>query len=150
MQSGHSAQDSLTLTCESSIGYTVSYDIGDALFSHMTLQEIVVMIHDGEYGRAISSLEHEVKDETRTPVERLEYCNWLAECNHRLEDYQECGNWYLEGVRIILSEKIDNRSKAKQALPLCDKALESYEKGGDSADVLVAARVRQYVIGLAK
>ena len=120
------------------------------MLGRMSLQEIVVMIHDGEYGRAISSLEFEVKNETRTPAERLEYCKWLAECNHRIEDYQECGNWYLEAVRIVLAEKIDNRTKAKQALPLCDKALESYEKGGDSADVLVAARVKQYVVGLAK
>jgi hypothetical protein len=116
----------------------------------MSLQEIVVMIHDGEYGRAISSLEHEVKDEMKPAPERIECCKWLAECNLRLEDHQECGNWYLEAVRIILSGQADQRSKAKQALPLCDKALEAYEKGGDSADVLVAARVKQYLLGLLK
>lgn len=116
----------------------------------MSLQEIVVMIHDGEYGRAISSLEHEVKDEMKTAAERVECCRWLAECNLRLEEHQECGNWYLEAVRIILSGQADPRSKAKQALPLCDKALEAYEKGGDSADVLVAARVKQYLAGLLK
>jgi hypothetical protein len=116
----------------------------------MSLQEIVVMIHDGEYGRAISSLEHEVKDEAKPPQIRIEYCKWLAECNHRMEDYQECGKWYLEAVRIILSAPGDGRSKAKAALTLCDRAIESYEKGGDSADVLVAARVKQYVVGLAK
>jgi hypothetical protein len=116
----------------------------------MSLQEIVVMIHEGEYSRAIASLEHEVKDEAKPPSERVEYCKWLAECNHRLEDNQECGNWYMEAVRIILSEQIDRTAKAKQALPLCNKALESYEKGGDSADVLVAARVKQYLAGLAR
>ena len=116
----------------------------------MSLQEIVVMIHDGEYGRAISSLEHEVKDESKPPEVRVEYCKWLAECNQRLEDYQECGNWYLEAVKIVLSGREDGRAKAKAALPLCDRALESYEKGGDSADVLVAAKVRQYVVGLGK
>jgi len=114
----------------------------------MSLQEIIVMIHEGEYGRAISSLEHEVKDETRSSRERLELCKWLAECNLRLEDYQECGNWYLEAVRIILSVQGDGRSKAKEAAPLCDKAIESYGKGGDPSDVLVAARVKQYVVGL--
>jgi hypothetical protein len=116
----------------------------------MSLQEIVVMIHNGEYGRAISSLEHEVHDESIPPHERVEYCKWLAECNRRLEDHEECGNWYLEAVRIILSERVDAKSKARQALPLCDKALESYEKGGDSADVLVAARVKQYLVGLVR
>lgn len=114
----------------------------------MGLQEIVVMIHGGEYGRAISSLEHEVHDETKPPSERIEYCKWLAECNSRLEDQQECGNWYIEAVRIILSEQIDQKLKAKQGLPLCDKALEAYEKGGDAADVLVAARLKQYLVGL--
>ncbi len=114
----------------------------------MSLQEIVVMIHDGEYGRAIASLEFAVKDETKTARERAEYCRWLAECNQRLEDYQEAGNWYLEAVKLTLSEQADNRSKAKQALPLCEKALEAYEKGGGAADVLVAARVKQYVVGL--
>jgi len=116
----------------------------------MSLQDIVVMIHDGEYGRAISSLEHEVKDETKPPEVRVEYCKWLAECNHRLEDYQECGNWYLEAVRIILSGQGDGRSNVKAALTLCDRAIESYEKGGDTADVLVAARVKQYAAGLGK
>jgi hypothetical protein len=108
------------------------------------------MIHNGEYGRAISSLEHEVHDETTPPPRRVECCKWLAECNRRLEDHQESGNWYLEAVKIILSELIDGRSKAEQALPLCDKALESYEKGGDAADVLVAAKVKQYLSGLVR
>jgi len=116
----------------------------------MSLQEIVIMIHDGEYGRAIASLEFEVKDESKPPQTRVECCKWLAECNHRLEDYQEAGNWYIEAVRIILGSQADNRSKAKQALPLCNSALEAYEKGGDSADVLVAARVKQYLVGLSK
>jgi len=116
----------------------------------MSLQEIVVMIHDGEYGRAIASLEFEVKDESKPLQTRVECCRWLAECNQRLEDYQEAGNWYIEGVRIILGSQEDNRSKAKQSLPLCDGALEAYEKGGDSADVLVAARVKQYLVGLGK
>jgi len=116
----------------------------------MSLQEIVVMIHDGEYGRAISSLEHEVKDETRAPAEKVEYCRWLADCNQKMDDSQEAGNWYLEAVRIILSTQGDNRSKAKQALPLCDKAVEAYQKGGDAADVLVASRVKQYLVGLSR
>lgn len=114
----------------------------------MGLQEIVVMIHEGEYGRAISSLEREVHDATKTPKERTECCEWLAECSYRLEDYKESGNWYLEAVRTILSEQVDEKSKARRALPLCAKALEAYGKGGDSADVLVAARVKQYLVGL--
>ncbi len=116
----------------------------------MSLQEIVIMIHNGEYSRAISSLESDVQTGNLTPSQKAEYCRWLAECNHRLEDYEECGNWYLEAVRAILSEKINQKSKASQALPLCDKALEAYEKGGDPADVLMASRVKQYVIGLSK
>ena len=106
------------------------------------------MIHDGEYGRAIASLESEVKDESKPPQTRVEYCRWLAECNLRLEEYQEAGTWYIEAVRIILQTDADNKSKAKEGLPLCNKALEAYEKGGDSADVLVAARVKQYLVGL--
>ena len=116
----------------------------------MSLQEIVVMIHDGEYGRAIASLEHEVHDQSRTAAERVEYCKWLAECNRRLEENEEAGNWYVEGVRIILSGEGERKSKVRRALPLCDQALEAYEKGGDAADVLVAARLRQYLISLGK
>jgi len=116
----------------------------------MSLQEIVVMIHDGEYGRAIASLEFEVKDESKPTQTRVEYCKWLAECNHRLEDYQEAGNWYIEAVRIILASQAGSKEKAEQGLPLCNRALEAYEKGGDSADVLVAARVKQYLVGLSR
>jgi len=116
----------------------------------MSMQEIVVMIHNGEYGRAISSLEHDVKDETLTPQQRVECCRWLAECNLRLEENGEAGNWYVEAVRITLSTPADNKAKARAALPLCAKALEAFEKGGDAADVLVAARLKQYLIGLSK
>ncbi len=116
----------------------------------MSLQEIVVMIHNGEYGRAISSMEHEVHDDAKPASQRLEYCKWLAECNKRLEDHQEAGNWYLEAVKVILSESIDPKAKAKQGLPLCNGALEAFEKGGDPADVLVASRVKQYLVGLSR
>ena len=116
----------------------------------MTLQEIVVMIHNGEYGRAISSLEFQAKDETRPVPERVECCRWLAECNIRLEDRKSGGDWYLEAVKLTLSQKAGQKAKAKQALPLCDKALECFKQEGDSADVLVAARLRQYLIGLSR
>lgn len=119
-------------------------------FVGVSLQEIVVMIHNGEYGRAISSLEHDVRDEELSPQQKAEYCGWLAECNLRLEDHREAGDWYLEAVRAVLSSRLDDRSKARQALPLCAKALEAYEKGGGPADVLVAARLKQYLIGLSK
>jgi len=116
----------------------------------MSLQDIVILIHNGEYGRAISSLEREASDESRSPMERVEYFKWLAECNTRLEDPQEAGKWYLEAIRMILSQQMDGRSKAKLALPLCEKALECYKQGGDSADVLVAARLKQYLLGLSR
>jgi hypothetical protein len=138
------------LSSRSSYDYTVSYDSGRHFRSRMSLQDIVVMIHNGEYGRAIASLENDVRDETMAPVKRVEYCTWLAECNRRLEDYQECGNWYVEAVRIILGEPLDPKSKATQALPICEKALDAYQKGGDAADVLVAARLKQYLVGLAR
>ena len=116
----------------------------------MSLSEIMVMMHGGEYGRAMNALEFGVKDETKTVRERVECAAWLAECNIKMEDRKEAGNWYLEAVRIILSTQGDNRSKAKQALPLCDKAVEAYQKGGDAADVLVASRVKQYLVGLSR
>ena len=116
----------------------------------MSMQDIVVMIHNGEYGRAIASLETEAADRRKTPAERAECCRWLAECNQRLEDTEASGDWYLEAVKIILSQHVDERTRARQALPLCEKALECYKQGGDSADVLVAARVRQHLLGLVK
>jgi hypothetical protein len=114
----------------------------------MSLQEIVVMIHNGEYGRAISFLEHEAADGTKTPQEKIECCRWLAECNSRLGDFKESGDWYFEAVRTVLSEQRDQKSKVREALPLCEKALECYKQEGDVADVLVAARLRQYLLGL--
>jgi hypothetical protein len=116
----------------------------------MSLQEVVVMIHNGEYGRAISFLEHEASDDAKSADERAECYRWLAECNLRLEDNQEAGNSYLEAVKMILSQQVDQRTKAKQALPMCEKALECYKQGGEAADVLVAARLRQYLLGLLK
>jgi hypothetical protein len=117
----------------------------------MSFQEIMVLIHNGEYGRAISSLESEVSNESKPALERAEYCQWIAECHKRLQDSRASGDWYLEAIKRILSQKqVDNRTKAKQALPLCEKALESYKEDGDSADVLVAGRLKQYLLGLSK
>jgi hypothetical protein len=117
---------------------------------YMSLQEIIVLIHNEEYGRAISSLEHEASDESRSPLERAEYCKWLAECNKRLDDYKASGDWYLEGVSRILSQQKELKTKAREALPMCEKALESYKEGGDSVDVLVAVKLRQNLMELAR
>jgi hypothetical protein len=116
----------------------------------MSLQEIVVLIHNGEYGRAISDLEYEVSNGNKSPLEKLECCEWLAECNTRLGDHKEAGNWYLEAVKMVLAQQMDGKLKAKQALQLCGKALDCYKQGGDSVDVLVAARLRQYLLGLSR
>ena len=114
----------------------------------MSLQEIIVLIHNEEYGRAMSALEHEASNESRSPLERAEYCTWLAECHRRLEDYKMGGDWYLEAVKRVLSQQKDLKLKAKEALPACDKALECYKQGGDSVDVLVAAKLRQNLLEL--
>jgi hypothetical protein len=116
----------------------------------MSLQEIIVLIHGGEYGRAISSLEHEASNESRSPLERAEYCTWLAECHKRLEDYKSSGDWYLEAVKRVFLQQKDQKLKAKEALPACEKALECYRQGGDSVDVLVAAKLKQNLLELAK
>jgi len=116
----------------------------------MSLQDIVILVHNGEYGRAIASLEQAASDESKSALERVECYKWLAECNTRLEDHQEAGNKYLDAIRIILSQQMDGRSKAKFSLPLCEKALGCFKQGGDSADVLVAARLKQYLLGLSR
>lgn len=116
----------------------------------MTLQEAIVLIHNGEYERAIHSLEREASDENKSQFERAEYCEWLAECYCRLEDYNTGGDWYLEAIKRILSQDIEQKKKAQQALPLCEKALERYKQDGDPADVLMAARLKQYLLGLMK
>ena len=116
----------------------------------MTLQEAMVLIHNGEYERAIHSLESEASDETKAPFERAEYCEWVAECYTRLDDRRTGGDWYLEGIKRILSQEVEQKTKAQQAMRLCDKALECYKLDGDPADVLMTARVKQYLIGLMK
>jgi len=116
----------------------------------MPLQDIVVLIHNGEYGRAISTLETEASNKDNPPLERVEYYKWLAECHERVGDYQESANSLLEGVRVILATSLSGRAKAEQSVPLCDKALECFKQEGDSADVLMTARLKQYLIGLSR
>ena len=53
-------------------------------------------------------------------------------------------------MKVILSIPGDQKLKAKEAMPLAQDAMEAYEKGGDAADVLVAARLKQYLVGLSK
>jgi len=116
----------------------------------MSLKEAVVLMRGREYGRAISILEEGASSESRSASERAEYCEWVAECHRQLEDYKTCGDWYLEEVKRVFAQQIDIRLSAKQALPLSEKALESYKLGGDTADVLGAAKLKQRLISLSK
>lgn len=116
----------------------------------MILPEIITLIHKGDYGSAVSLLEHEVSDKSKPVLERVEYCNWLAECYQKLDDNKMSGDWYLEAVKAILSQKIGTKAEAKQALPYCEKALERYRIGGDAIDVLEAAKLKEKLITLSK
>ena len=115
----------------------------------MSLSEVMVLINGHEYGRAISILEDVASDESRSPAERAEFCDWLGECHRGLEDYKASGDWYLEAIKKIFLQRMEVRLKAKQALPYCEKALESYKLGGDTVDVLAAAKLRQRLLNLA-
>jgi hypothetical protein len=116
----------------------------------MSLREAMVLMHGQEYGRAISILEEGASSESKSPSEKAEFCAWVAECHRALEDYKMCGDWYLEAVKRIFSQQADVRLKAKQALPMSEKALESYKLGGDTVDVLEAAKLRQRLLDLSK
>ncbi|MGQ9782214.1 MAG: hypothetical protein ACUVQ8_08270 [Nitrososphaeria archaeon] len=116
----------------------------------MSLPEIVNLIHKGEYQSAISILERGVTDKSKSPLEKTEYCKWLAECYRNLDDNKMSGDWYLEAVKNILSQEIDMKLKAVQALPYCEKALERYREGGDAVDVLEAVKLKQKLFDLSK
>jgi len=121
-----------------------------ALVNELSLKEVMVLMNGREYGRAISLLEDEASSESKSPTERAELYEWLAECHRKLEDYKSCGDSYLDAIKRVLSQQIDLKSRARQALPLSEKALESYKLGGDTVDVLEAAKLRQRLLELAK
>jgi len=116
----------------------------------VSLPDIISLIHRGEYRGAISILENGVNDKNKPPLEKVEYCRWLAECYKNIDDYKMGGDWYLEAVKNVLAQQTDMKLKAKQALPYCDKALEYYREGGDAIDVLEAAKLRQKLLDLSK
>lgn len=118
--------------------------------SILSLSEIVSLINRGEYGTAINIMEKIVKDKTRPVKERLDYCVWIAECYKKLNDLKSGGEWYLEAVKIVLSQDIDVKLKAKQALPYCEKALENFREGGDPLDVMEAVKLKQKLQELSK
>ena len=116
----------------------------------MSLKEVMVMMKDQEYGRAASLLEDEEKDEGKSPKERIELCEWLAECHRQLEDHKMSGDWHLKAVKRVFSQQLDVRTKARQALPFCQKALDSYKLGGEPVDILEAGKLKQRLLELAK
>jgi len=116
----------------------------------MSLREAIVLINTGEYGPAISILEEGASDESKSPSERVGYCEWLAECHRKLEDYKTSGDWYLEGVKKVFLQQTDVKSKARQALPLSEKALQNYRLQGDTVDVLEASKLKQRLLALSK
>jgi hypothetical protein len=116
----------------------------------MSLKEAMVLMNGREYGRAISILEEGASSASRSPTERAEYCEWVAECHKQMEDYKMSGDWYLEAVKRIFSQQLDVRSKARQALPLSQKALDSFKQGGTAADVMEASMLKQRLLDLSK
>jgi hypothetical protein len=110
----------------------------------------MVLMNGHEYGRAISILEEGASNESKSPNERAELCNWLAECHLKLEDYKTSGDWYLQGVKKIFLQHMEVKLKAKQALPLSEKALECYKLGRDAVDVLAAAKLKQRLLDLSR
>ena len=122
----------------------------DVLGPQMSLKEAIALMSSQEYGRAISILEEGASSDSKSPSEKAELCAWVAECHRQLQDYKMCGDWYLEAVKRIFSQQGDVRSKAKQALPLSEKALESYKLGGDTVDVLEAAKLKQRLLDLSR
>lgn len=120
-------------------------------YETLSLKEALVLINSREYGRAISILQDGASNESKSPTERIQLCEWLAECHRKLEDYKTSGDWYLEAIKRVFSQQqLGMKSKAKQALPLSEKALESYKEGGDTVDVLEAAKLKQRLLELAK
>ena len=116
----------------------------------MSLKEAMVLMNGREYGRAISILEEGASSESRSPMESAEDGVWLTECHKQMEDYKMSGEWYLEAVKRIFSQQLDVRLKARQALPLSEKALESYKQGGTAADVMEASMLKQRLLNLSK
>jgi tetratricopeptide (TPR) repeat protein len=116
----------------------------------LSLKEAIVLMNGHEYGRAIAILQEQASNESRSPVERAGYCEWVAECHRRQEDYKEAGDWYLEAIKRIFAQQLDTKLKARQALPLCKKALDSYKMEGSTADVMEAAKLRQGLLELAR
>ena len=114
----------------------------------MSLKEAMVLMNGREYGRAISILEEAASSESKSPSERAQFCEWVAECHRQMEDYKMCGDWYLQAVKRIFAQQLDMGLKAKQALPLCEKALESYKQGGTASDVLDASVLKQRLLAL--
>jgi len=116
----------------------------------MGLKEVMIMMKDQEYGRAASVLEDEEKDGAKSPKERIELCEWLAECHRGLEDHKMAGDWHLQAVKRVFSQQLDVKTKAKQALPFCQKALDSYKLGGDAVDILEAGKLKQRLLELSR
>lgn len=116
----------------------------------LSLKEAMVLMNGHEYGRAIAILKEEASNESRSPSERAGYCEWVAECHKRLDDYKEAGDWYLEAVKRVFAQDVDLRVKSRQALPLCQKALNSYKMGGDSVDIMEAAKLKQRLLELSR
>lgn len=116
----------------------------------LSLKEAMVLMNGHEYGRAIAILKEEASNESRSPSERAGYCEWVAECHKHLDDYKEAGDWYLEAVKRIFAQDADLRVKARQALPLCQKALSSYKMGGDSVDIIEAAKLKQRLLEISR
>lgn len=116
----------------------------------MSLSEIVLLLKKGMYTEAMRLLEAAAADERKHPMERAEYCEWLAELYTKLGDSESAGEWYLNAVKVILSQNVEWPKKAKQALPYSEKALECFKEGGDKVSVIEAVKLKQRLIELSE
>jgi tetratricopeptide (TPR) repeat protein len=71
----------------------------------------------------------------QSPEQKVELCEWIANCFENLNDYEQAAEWYELAGALALSETGSPLANAMSALAEYEKALSCRERGDDAESI---------------
>jgi tetratricopeptide (TPR) repeat protein len=106
----------------------------------VTVSEAFDLARTGNREAATSALKQEFQ-RLQSPEQRVELCEWIANCFENLSDYEQAAEWYELAGALSLSETGSPLANALMALNEYERALECRERGQDGEQIEACERI---------
>lgn len=106
----------------------------------VTVSEAFDLARIGNREAAANALKQEFQ-RLQSPDQKVELCEWIANCFENLNDYEQAAEWYELAGAFSLSEIGSPLANALMALEEYEKALTCREKGEDGDSIEACMRI---------